>query len=78
MVGVVLCFFIVRVMGCEVVEKLIGKIVFDSMDGFFICYGKYIILVCWLLFFVSFDLISYVVGLTLICFCLFFIVIGFG
>lgn len=78
MVGAALCFFIVRVMGREVVEKLIGKIVFDSMDGFFIRYGKYIILVCRLLFFVFFDLISYVVGLILIRFRSFFIVIGFG
>lgn len=35
MAGAALCFFIARVMGREVVEKLTGKTVLDSMDGFF-------------------------------------------
>lgn len=34
MAGAALCFFIARVMGREVVEKLTGKTVLDSMDGF--------------------------------------------
>lgn len=36
--------FIARVMGREVVEKLTGKTVLDSMDGFFTRYGKHTIL----------------------------------
>ncbi len=44
--------FIARVMGREVVEKLTGKTVLDSMDGFFTRYGKHTILVCRLLPFV--------------------------
>lgn len=46
-------------MGREVVEKLTGKTVLDSMDGFFTRYGKHTILVCRLLPFVPFDPISY-------------------
>lgn len=52
MAGAALCFFIARVMGREVVEKLTGKTVLDSMDGFFTRYGKHTILVCRLLPFV--------------------------
>lgn len=62
------CAFIARVMGREVVEKLTGKTVLDSMDGFFTRYGKHTILVCRLLPFVPFDPISYAAGLTSIRF----------
>ena len=55
MAGAALCFFIARVMGREVVEKLTGKTVLDSMDGFFTRYGKHTILVCRLLPFVPFQ-----------------------
>ncbi len=55
-------------MGREVVEKLTGKTVLDSMDGFFTRYGKHTILVCRLLPFVPFDPISYAAGLTSIRF----------
>lgn len=67
MVSAALCF-IARVMGREVVEKLTGKTVLDSMDGFFTRYGKHTILVCRLLPFVPFDPISYAAGLTSIRF----------
>ncbi|ENE3275755.1 TPA: TVP38/TMEM64 family protein [Escherichia coli] len=73
-----LCFFIARVMGREVVEKLTGKTVLDSMDGFFTRYGKHTILVCRLLPFVPFDPISYAAGLTSIRFRSFFIATGLG
>lgn len=72
MAGAALCFFIARVMGREVVEKLTGKTVLDSMDGFFTRYGKHTILVCRLLPFVPFDPISYAAGLTSIRFSLVF------
>lgn len=55
-------------MGREVVEKLTGKTVLDSMDGFFTRYGKHTITVCRLLPFVPFDPISYAAGLTSIRF----------
>ncbi len=35
MAGAALCFFIARVLGREVVEKLTGKAVLQSVDGFF-------------------------------------------
>lgn len=60
--------FIARVMGREVVEKLTGKTVLNSMDGFFTRYGKHTILVCRLLPFVPFDPVSYAAGLTSIRF----------
>ena len=78
MAGAALCFFIARVMGREVVEKLTGKTVLDSMDGFFTRYGKHTILVCRLLPFVPFDPISYAAGLTSIRFRSFFIATGLG
>ena len=78
MAGAALCFFIARVMGREVVEKLTGKTVLDSMDGFFTHYGKHTILVCRLLPFVPFDPISYAAGLTSIRFRSFFIATGLG
>ena len=65
-------------MGREVVEKLTGKTVLDSMDGFFTRYGKHTILVCRLLPFVPFDPISYAAGLTSIRFRSFFIATGLG
>lgn len=78
MAGAALCFFIARVMGREVVEKLTGKTVLNSMDGFFTRYGKHTILVCRLLPFVPFDPVSYAAGLTSIRFRSFFIATGLG
>ncbi|NDO80186.1 hypothetical protein CJP72_05160 [Citrobacter sp. NCU1] len=78
MAGAALCFFIARVMGRSVVEKLTGKAVLESMDGFFARYGKHTILICRLLPFVPFDPISYAAGLTSIRFRHFFIATGLG
>ena len=78
MAGAALCFFIARTFGREVVEKLTGKTILDSMDGFFERYGKHTILVCRLLPFVPFDPISYAAGLTSMRFRPFFIATGIG
>ncbi|HAW2881230.1 TPA: TVP38/TMEM64 family protein [Escherichia coli] len=78
MAGAALCFFIARVLGREVVEKLTGKTVLNSMDGFFTRYGKHTILVCRLLPFVPFDPVSYAAGLTSIRFRQFIIATGIG
>lgn len=78
MVGAALCFYIARLMGRGVVEKLTGKTVLNSMDGFFTRYGKHTILVCRLLPFVPFDPISYAAGLTSLRFRHFFIATGLG
>lgn len=78
MAGAALCFFIARIFGREAVEKLTGKTVLESMDGFFDRYGKHTILICRLLPFVPFDPISYAAGLTSIRFRHFFIATGIG
>ncbi|MGU0043239.1 TVP38/TMEM64 family protein [Escherichia coli] len=78
MAGAALRFFIARVMGREVVEKLTGKTVLDSMDGFFTRYGKHtILLVGYCLLSLSIQF-SYAAGLTSIRFRSFFIATGLG
>lgn len=78
MVGAALCFYIARLMGRGVVEKLTGKTVLKSVDGFFDRYGKHTILICRLLPFVPFDPVSYAAGLTSIRFRHFLLATGLG
>lgn len=78
MAGAALCFFIAKFLGRDVVEKLTSKYAIDSMDKFFDKYGKYTILVCRLLPFISFDIVSYAAGLTSMEFLPFFIATGIG
>ncbi len=73
MAGAALCFFIARVMGREVVEKINRQKPYLTVwTAFFTRYGKHTILVCRLLPFVPFDPISYAAGLTSIRFRSFF------
>lgn len=78
MVGAALCFYIARILGREVVEKLTGKAVLKSVDSFFVRYGKHTILVCRLLPFVPFDPVSYAAGLTSLRFRHFILATGLG
>jgi uncharacterized membrane protein YdjX (TVP38/TMEM64 family) len=78
MAGAALCFFIARVLGRDVVEKLTSKGAMESVDVFFEKYGKHTIVVSRLLPFVSFDFISYAAGLTNMKFWSFFIATGIG
>lgn len=78
MVGASLCYFIARVLGRDIVEKLTGRGALESVDVFFERYGKYTILICRLLPFVSFDIVSYAAGLTNMGFWSFFIATGIG
>lgn len=78
MAGAALCFFIVKFLGRDVVERLTSKYAIDSIDEFFDKYGKYTILVCRLLPFISFDIVSYAAGLTSMKFLPFFIATGIG
>lgn len=64
MLGAALCFYISKVYGRPVVEKLVGKKSLQYTDRFFERYGEHAILVARLLPFVSFDIISYAAGLT--------------
>ena len=78
MAGAVLCFFIARLMGRDIVEKLTSKFALKSIDEFFKKHGKYAILIARLLPFISFDIVSYAAGLTSMSFWSFFIATGIG
>lgn len=78
MAGAALCFYIARTLGRDTVEKIVTKSGLDNIDKFFERYGKNSILICRLLPFVSFDIVSYAAGLTPIKFWDFFIATGLG
>ena len=78
MAGAALCFYIARVLGRDVVEKLTSKGAMESVDVFFEKYGNRTIVVCRLLPFISFDFVSYAAGLTNMKFWSFFIATGLG
>ncbi|QKF62133.1 TVP38/TMEM64 family protein [Campylobacter curvus] len=78
MVGAAMCFYIARILGRDVVEKITGKRALQATDEYFTKYGKHTIMVCRLLPFVSFDLVSYAAGLTSMRFWSFFWATGLG
>lgn len=78
MAGAAVCFFIARILGRDVAEKLTSKAGLEQIDTFFEKYGKNTILICRLLPFVSFDIVSYAAGLTSMSFVSFFVAIGVG
>ena len=78
MAGAALCFFIARILGRDVVEKIAGKGALAGVEGYFKKYGTRTILVCRLLPFVSFDAVSYFAGLTPMGFLAFFVATGIG
>lgn len=78
MAGAALCFWIARVLGRDVTEKLTSKLALQKVERFFEQYGKYTILIARLLPFISFDIISYAAGLTSISFWSFFWATGLG
>ena len=78
MVGAAVCFYIARILGRDVAEKLTSKVGLAQIDLFFDRYGKNTILICRLLPFVSFDIVSYAAGLTSMSFPEFFIATGIG
>lgn len=78
MAGATLCFYIARVLGRDVAEKFTSKAGLKQVDAFFEKYGKSTVLVCRLLPFVSFDLVSYGAGLTSMSFGSFFLATGIG
>lgn len=78
MAGAAVCFYIARILGRDAVVKLTSKGALKSVDVFFERYGKNAILICRLLPFVSFDLISYAAGLTGMGFWAFFLATGVG
>lgn len=78
MAGAALCFFIARILGRDIAEKLTSKAGLAQIDTFFEKYGKNTILICRLLPFVSFDIVSYAAGLTSMSFGSFMIATGIG
>ncbi|MBS5788225.1 MAG: TVP38/TMEM64 family protein [Clostridioides difficile] len=78
MVGAALCFYIANILGRDAAEKLTSKTALESVDGFFEKYGKHTILICRLLPFMSFDIVSYAAGLTSMSFMSFIVATGIG
>lgn len=78
MAGAAVCFFIARVLGRDVAERLTSRAGIAQIDTFFEKYGRNTILICRLLPFVSFDIVSYAAGLTSMSFKSFFIATGIG
>lgn len=78
MAGAAVCFFIARILGRDVVEKLTSKTGLKQIDDFFEKHGKLSILIARLLPFISFDIVSYAAGLTSMSFGSFFIATGIG
>lgn len=78
MLGAALCFFISRILGRDVAERLATKTGLESVENFFERYGKQSILIARLLPFMSFDLVSYTAGLTPMDFWGFFLATGIG
>lgn len=78
MAGAALCFWISRIYGRGIAEKLATKAGLEQVDEFFEKYGNKTILVARLLPFVPFDPISYAAGLTPMGFWEFFVATGLG
>ncbi|MDF2557508.1 MAG: hypothetical protein K0R71_1336 [Bacillales bacterium] len=78
MAGAVLCFYIARFFGRGAVVKLTSNTLLKQVDDFFARYGKHTVIICRLLPFVSFDIISYGAGLTSMGFWEFFVATGVG
>ncbi len=66
MIGAIVCYYISRLLGRPVVEKLVGGKSLDMTDRFFRRYGKHAILIARLVPVISFDVVSYAAGLTTI------------
>lgn len=78
MVGAVLCFYIARVFGRDIVVKFTSNSALNEIEKYFNKYGSKTILICRLLPFVSFDLVSYFAGLTSMTLLSFLIATGLG
>ena len=78
MAGAALCFWIARILGRDVVERLTSKAGLQQIDVFFEKHGKLSILIARLLPFISFDIVSYAAGLTSMSFGGFLVATGLG
>ena len=78
MAGAVICFFIARILGRDAVAHFATRGALEKVDVFFERYGTNAILICRLLPFMSFDVVSYAAGLTGMRFWGFFWATGLG
>lgn len=78
MAGAAICFWIARILGRDVVEKLTSKSGLKQIDDFFEQHGRQSILIARLLPFISFDIVSYAAGLTSVSFGGFLVATGIG
>ena len=78
MAGASVCFYIARILGRDVVEKITSKAGLRQIDVFFEKHGRLSILIARLLPFISFDIVSYAAGLTSMSFGSFFVATGIG
>ena len=78
MAGAAVCFFIARILGRDAAERLTSKAGIAQIDTLFEKYGRNTILICRLLPFISFDIVSYAAGLTSRSFGSFFLATGIG
>ena len=78
MAGAAVCFFIARILGRDLLEKLTSKAGLEQIDEFFDKHGQLSILIARLLPFISFDIVSYAAGLTSMSFGSFFLATGIG
>lgn len=78
MLGAVICFYISRILGRDIVEKLTSRAGLENIDKFFKKHGSNSIIIARLFPFISFDLVSYAAGLTAMSFLPFFIATGIG
>lgn len=78
MAGAAVCFWIARILGRDVVEKLTSRSGLKQIDEFFDKHGQLSVLIARLLPFISFDIVSYAAGLTSMSFGSFLIATGIG
>ncbi|WP_066310998.1 TVP38/TMEM64 family protein [Bacillus sp. FJAT-29814] len=78
MAGAILCFYMAKIMGRPIVEKIVTKKALNWWDQFFAKYGKHAVFIARLVPIVSFDLVSYAAGVTSISFWQFFWATGLG
>lgn len=78
MVGAVICFYIARIFGRDVVLKFASNAALNQIENYFKKYGSKTILICRLLPFVSFDIVSYFAGLTPMSIASFILATGIG
>lgn len=78
MAGAAICFYVARILGRDVAEKLTSKAGLQQIDEFFEKHGRMSILIARLLPFMSFDIVSYAAGLTSMSFGSFMVATGIG